>query len=484
MKIDEPQHLSHALDPEWVSQRATALEKELPTRSAEERRHPRERVARRRQRILTAALAAIIGSAALVLIAAISPTMFDTGGTSVGPQTAAAQVLVKAGEQAANAAWTPFAPGEFSYVRSSTFVPRDSMPEAKSIPPENKWRKQGDGEFWISPEGAARGLGVTGVWRISCGHGATIIGYETRRIKILNPCTAKEVIATTWPAGGGTPAQRYHLVANGKIYDVSPKPSTQWRDTPETLMRRSWGVTLDEIENTNSAGQSAGENLKKLLDQALAASPSRGELPTRDRSRPQIEQAARFRAAVQMISGAPLPPELRQALFRWLAATKGAKLIGKRTDRAGRVGMAIRFVNHDVILRAPRSVTDRQLVAEARAAGATELKVRTSGKAFPISGYRTINQWSMTLIVDDTTGEVLQATETNHGGTTYQVKGTEAATAAYIGPPDKNGIRGIRWTHVSGGTGSGASQTVWLARTRVDNTESQLRFCNSHDDLC
>lgn len=439
-----------------ISELRHGLEGIAPTDAARDhiadrvQRHVMQAQPRGRRRTPRRAVGAIASvAAAIALVVALGPgggSSSDTErgagvGRFVGPDTAAARELVRVGDVAARTPWRTLRPGEYFHLYASS-VPGDT----------NGIGSPTGYEVWLDEDGHGQVLNVMGsadpsrLPTISPGGG---IGSNTTPPKdrdvSLEESLAKpnSVNLMGWPAEGEGFQRAWARQAKGfvKTYDSADKsdPSDSTATMrPEQTMQQFWSITakrIDELPDEGGAAMDAA--IAELLDEHLDESPMRSNrIPSGawGMTVEQNDREERIQFAVNILAAAPLPPEARRSLFRWLAKQPGGTFAPNATDAIGRPGIKITFTNRFEETVPARTVTVQQLVDEAIAGGADlDPDARVTFMDFPktneemerrqhedlekdlardhtyrVPEHTEFRTWTVTMVIDPDTGELLQ----------------------------------------------------------------------------
>lgn len=471
------------------------------------------RVARRRRPRL--ALGAVAAAAAVIaLVIAFGPggstSQRDSGSgfdAFVGPDTAAARELVRVGDAAAKKPWRALGSGEYFHLYAST-IPGDESSSAG----RNSY------EVWLDDEGHGQVLNVMGsadpsrIPTISPGGG---IGMSTRPPK-GRTVTLEESLATPnsvnlmgWPEGGEAFQRSWARQQSGYVstYDSDDKPDRPSGVSdfgPEQTMQQFWSITADRIDDLPTEGGAEMDRaIGDLLDEYLDDSPMRSNRIANGAwgvTREQLDREEKIQFTVNILASAPLPPEARQSLFRWLATQPGASLKRDATDAIGRPGIQISF-EHKFHERIPaRTATVQDLIDEAIAGGAKlNPDVRVTFMDFPktaaemerrqheelektlprdhtyrIPAHNQERTWTVEMVIDPNTGELLQQR-------IHMIKRASAAIPELIRHKDRVQI------HESAGPGGSeqmSGSSLYYARDIARLDEPRSPICDSQPELC
>jgi hypothetical protein len=394
---------------------------------------------------------AVLTGAAAIAVAfafALAPgTSTERGDSGIGPQSAAAQELIDAGQAAADAAWTPLRDGDLYRVYRTTWSPDGDHDAAGSL---------SDGattsESWIDRNGNGMDLIVVGAGRLDRAP-STYRDPRTGQIRGMGPTRAapgsrlsdQESLASpdavdqlVWPRDGARPFQRgwvrttdgYELSHQS---DLDEGSSGDWY-SPEHRIQMLWGMTVAELDALDAASdRELPARVSELIERA-AQQRRTNEIPGNrfGVTVRQLERELQIETAVSLLGQAPIAPRARREIFEWLAGQPGARLERNAIDGIGRTGARITFARawrDDV---PARTVTAGELLQESRDAGVREISgnepittmawddKRTRGMLlqhvedvphdteYRVPAHREARTWSVELIVDPDTGELLQ----------------------------------------------------------------------------
>jgi hypothetical protein len=209
--------------------------------------------------------------------------------------------------------------------------------------------------------------------------------------------------------------------------------------------------------------------------------------------------------AVRLLGTAPLPPEARRSLYRWLARQPGATLEPDAKDALGRPGTRITFEHsfHDEL--PARTVTVKELLAAADAAGtdidpgatvtmmvlpktSEEMERRQHedfdvvlepSHAFRVPAHAETRTWRVTFIVDPESGELRQ-------WSSHSAKNTDVAVPELARRYKEEGYQVI---NADGGQRGGRSEQssgtfLYVSRGRATLDEPQTLVCRDHPEVC
>lgn len=420
-----------------------------------------------------AAVAACIGA-----VVAFAPRGVDDASQGVvGPATAAAQTLREAGDAAAEAPWRPLPSGEFEYVHTLTYtLPNSAMGGGpQNAEPARTWDgpwEISSNETWIGRDDVARNLYIIDARRDDAD------GKVLRTRADWQPA----IQSYDWSGAGKLPHIRAVNVTDGKPrveVDKTAVPGmTLPQSTTEGLMRQTWSATLTELEGLPDSGPDLDQAVESLITSVSDRSGILHDFGylTHGMTQDQVRRELRIEEAINLLGNAPLTPNARRAVFRWLAQTEGARLIGEQRDRLGRSGTAVEFEYSFERTFKPGTVTDHDVIQQLLDAGVDrdDIPVKPTGRTFEIPGGTSARTWRMTIIVDTDTGDLLQA---RRGGTETRARAPQLTASL-------NGA--TRSIELVGGSGSqnGHDGTVWVDRTRTKTTDSNELLCAQVAGAC
>ncbi|MCW2922406.1 MAG: hypothetical protein JWL76_2280 [Thermoleophilia bacterium] len=452
---------------------------------------------RRIPRMTIGAVSAV--AAGIALIVALAPGG-DGGGTSsrveqfVGPDTAVARELVRVGDVAGDVQWGPLDDDEYFHFYSS------------SVPGSNDGARSGgmrsSYEVWLDQAGNGQMLSV-------------MASVDPRRDVPFEESLTKpdEVSLTGWPKGDKPGFQRGWLrtpTGFEKNYD-SASPRTREPDTaasmdPKTTMRQFWGVTFDQLDALPTEGgptmDAAVEDLLKAYIDDPTYRSNRIPNGAFGMTMKQTDREERIQYAVQLLGTAPLPPEARRSLYRWLARQPGAQLERDVKDAIGRPGVRITFTNEFEAKIPARSITVAELIQEAIDAGAeldpdvsvtrfdlpktNEEMVRRQHEDFNVDvtlderidvpAHTESRTWRIWFVVDPDTGQLMQ----------QQLKMVKRASATIPELARQHNGDGIQILE-TGGSGSSEMSTgsnLYIARDRAPLDQPSSLVCTVEPTIC
>jgi hypothetical protein len=407
--------------------------------------HVRARTAPRAQRFSSwsrrasfGALAAV-GAVALALIVALSPFEHGSGSRALVPAPSSARAALREAATAAGAAdWKPLAAGDYFHVMTTTFTPT-GIPTRPGDPRERidqlfTLQAPSSQESWIGPNGDGFALHVSG------GNG------DPKRFPIVSGSGKFRGYGMQPTFGRPYPEREHVSVADSlKLADLVRVDRTVgahitdglWYRTPRGFERkggmsgtpsfgagtiggsaggfnqlRYWNATTAQLNDVNDAARTELDGaVASLLDDA---DPSfNGTLPAQGMygvTSAMEREEVRVLRAIDLLGSAPLKPEVRRAIFEWLAARPTAKLIGEATDVQGRRGTQVVLERISKRTVPGGTVTVDQLRrAWAKAHGVAIPQGKVKGpRAMVVKDDHQYRRWYVSIIFDRTSGELLQ----------------------------------------------------------------------------
>lgn len=470
---------------------------------------------RRRPRVAFGAVAAAAAVIAVVIA-------FGPGGSTsqrdsssgprfdafVGPNTAAARELVRVGDTAARKPWRALDKGEYFHVYASS-VPGDDQ----TIGGPTGY------EVWLDDEGHGQVLNVMGSADPSRlptitpggGIGTSTAAPKGRPVTLEESLTKPDSVNLMGWSVDGTGFQRsWARQKDGfvKSYDSAdqsdPSADIVATSSGDQNMQQFWSLTADQIDRLPTEGGATMDRaIQELLDDLVDQSLTRtNRIPTGvwGITADQLNREDQIEFAATILASAPVPPEARRSLFRWLAMQPGATLERDAVDALDRPGVRIKF-EHKFKKNFPaRTVTIQQLIDDAIAGGADiDADARVTFMDFPetnaemerrqnedfekslprdrmyrIPAHSEDRVWTVEMIIDPDTGELLQKRSKMLRHSSAQV-------------PELIQQKGRIQVNEAGGRGrsegSGGS-SLYYARdiARLDEAESPI--CKSEPQLC
>lgn len=457
------------------------------------------RPARTRRRTWWAVAATTAAGAAAIVIA-IASTPSDSNSDRGGFTRAltASSALANASEAAASGNNSPLGTDEWFHVYSTTFEPDNSAfendPGFQNY--SGMFGNVSGFESWLDRRGRGVVLNITGggpnvtaqVTRHPKTGVITSMGMGTRPLKQGELVTVAEslrrpagVSVTSWPRDGSAATATNWLDAGRDELELAGQ-----RDLAEISgtipmdaagnQKQFWSVPITEIDKLTGSGAELDRQIEHLLETFLADSPYRSNrIPTGTYG---ITAASKDREesiehVVRMLGMAPVAPRARQALFQWLARQPSAKFEGPTKDKLGRTGTGVRFETvYDEQIPAQR-LTAAQLVANARGAGVTDVRPVTSAAIYNVKAHREFRRWSVRLIFDEETGQVLQSQS-------YSSQTSTGATVPMLMVDQKGGTRVL----AQGDQMNSAGAQLFIERGRTTSIEPASPVCKTQPEVC
>ncbi|MCW2920504.1 MAG: hypothetical protein JWL76_378 [Thermoleophilia bacterium] len=397
----------------------------------------------RRPQFVAAAIVATAG--AVMLIVALAPENPASERTDpfLGPNTAAAQVLVQAGDSAADVDWAPLRSGEYFHVYTA------------SIPPLGAGQRMTTGpvglELWLDRSGQGQAISVQGaidpsrVPSIIRGQDGEPSGYaattrpptETPSLSesLAKPNSVTTIIWTPDAPDGHQLSWVRQLEGFVQTHNarMAGVPNTT-QPSAEANMRQQWGLTIDQVESLPTVESvKLDRALQDLLDDFIADPSARlGRIPTGafGSTAESIDHEERIEHVVKLLGGAPLSPAARKSLYRWLAMQPDATVTREVRDAMGREGVRVEFRSNFEQEIPARQVTVQQLIDNAQRAGISGLddvsfvtNIDVQGdepngrprdvevgldQAYSVPAHRQEREWVVSIVIDPDSGELLQ----------------------------------------------------------------------------
>ncbi|MCB0879037.1 MAG: hypothetical protein KDC46_08665 [Thermoleophilia bacterium] len=426
----------------------------------------------------------------------------------MGPDTAAARELVRVGDAAARKPWRALGEGEYFHLYASS-VPGDDQ----TIGGPSGY------EVWLDDEGHGQVLNVMGSADPSRlptitpggGIGTSTAAPKGRTVTLEESLTKPDSVNLMGWSADGTGFQRsWARQKDGfvKSYDsadqTDPSADSVSTSSGEQNMQQFWSLTAGQIDQLpDEGGAVMDEAIQALLDELLDESPMRtNRIPTGawGITADQLDREDQIEFAANILASAPLPPEARRSLFRWLAMQPGATLERDAVDALDRPGVRITF-EHKFKKNLPaRTVTIQQLLDDAIAGGAdidadaritfmdfpktnAEMERRQNedfekslprDRTYRIPAHSEDRVWTVEMIIDPDTGELLQKRS-------KMLKHSSAQIPELIRHKDRIQVNQAGGRGTSEGSGG---SSLYFARNiaRLDDAESPV--CKSEPQLC
>ncbi|MBC7461332.1 MAG: hypothetical protein H7287_08210, partial [Thermoleophilia bacterium] len=317
----------------------------------------------------TGAGAALAGAAAVVLVIAFGPG--DAGSSHAhlpAPDTAEA-ALRSAAASAGKESWQPLGTNDYFHVTTTSYVP--DIPESDLGPSDRESMFLAQlyvNESWFGRDGRGKAVSLVGgsgdPSRVPSMYrdpktGKVLSTGGTRRSDgkppevaagMANPDT---VNVMAWPRSDQSAYQRAWVrTRTGFLKTVDIAMSEQAMGAPQdaaATLGQYWGATTAIVEEAN-ANADPDAAAKALVDSFLTApDPDRDRLATMrmdDRVKvtpAEADREAGIEHAVNLLGSAPLSPNVRKALYRWLAKQPGASVRHGVVDEVGRHGDEVTF---------------------------------------------------------------------------------------------------------------------------------------------
>jgi hypothetical protein len=152
-------------------------------------------------------------------------------------------------------------------------------------------------------------------------------------------------IYESWVARNGSGRERMHVL--GVIGRPSPgfRSDTRSYDIIARAHARPFSLATADPHLSLSYSQLRAlpadpRSLTKKIDQLATRELATRGLGSRGLSRSQLQTVLRF-GVLRGVAESPTPPQVRAAVYRALALTPGIHLLGRRSDAAGRTGVAV-----------------------------------------------------------------------------------------------------------------------------------------------
>lgn len=389
---------------------------------------PRRRTAPGRR-----AVVALAGAAAIALAIALSPFDQDVkDGPSVLAPTSAEAALEQAADAAGSAPWAPLADGEYHHTMTTTFTPR--IPTRKNDPQKKidqmfTFAAPGSEEAWLDQGGrgiALRAMGGNGDPNLYPGVHSGGFGSqptfgrnypERESVDVETSLRLADMVAVdAWRRGSprATSALWYRTPRGFERRTHQTQDGSRFPggDFGAWSQLRLWKATRAQIERVNgAAADDRAAAIERLLDDVPAGLggstlPSQGKYGITEA---QMEEEQRVVRAVDLLGSAPLSPEVRRGLFEWLSKRSIAKLAGPTTDQLGRSGteVVMERINDRVV--PPTTVTIDQLRDEYGGPGGQRPAGAVRGPSvIRVKRDHQYRRWYLSLVFDETSGELLQ----------------------------------------------------------------------------
>jgi hypothetical protein len=148
-----------------------------------------------------------------------------------------------------------------------------------------------------------------------------------------------------WVASNGSGRERVHVV--GVIGRPSPgfRSDTRSYEIVTRAHARPFSLATADPHLRLSYSQLRAlpadpRSLTRKIDQLATRELATYGLGSRALSRSQLQTVLRF-GVLRGVAESPTPPQVRAAVYRALALTPGIRLLGRRSDAAGRTGMGV-----------------------------------------------------------------------------------------------------------------------------------------------
>lgn len=463
--------------------------------------------ARRRRRLATRVGLSAAGAAAVVLAAALSPFNPTSEQRAVPGPAAAQAALERAGTAAGQADWTPLGAGQYHHTMTMSIKPH--IPPYQGDTNEHNDQPASAAtstEVFLDADGHGMQLRVMGgngdpdsyvtplppdsQGRIS---GFTFEGQDSHRLvgSVADSLRyAYTVDVTQWPRSGADPVQRLwyrtpqgFVTGQPSLAGAIPKAGLS---LGQRFQRDLWGAPLHELDQVNSA---EGDQLDRLLDPMLGTKPDGeisivGPLAQGDYDETAAWFAAQIEVqrAVKLLANAPLAPHVRTALFQRLARQDHVKLERNAKDKLGRSGTRITFEwildEHVPAFTVTKEqlrqdAIDKQQPADGTIAGPERVRVKA---------HRSVGRWYQSIIIEESTGTILQNEEWADWRTSIPVPRVATTTRR---PRAINGIGwnvGIRFDPGWYGTLGGTAYGIRERTTKITNL--QTAACATTPPMC
>ncbi|MBC7461962.1 MAG: hypothetical protein H7287_11420 [Thermoleophilia bacterium] len=428
---------------------------------------------RRRGRVAALGSMSVAAAIAIVVIIAVAPWSSSSTSERISPASAAAQALTVAGNAAGAAPWAPLRSGEYAYTHSLPYM----VPTSPEMP------------FSLASDVRPRRLGGSEeLWLDRRGHGRSIVLNATglRDKETATGARRDPNMVNTWdfPSDGTPSYQSQWENKKGALrrvfrgIDSAPDRARMEEGGGRTAMY--WGADLASIDALPAEAGPVLDLMVRRLVRETSVTHGMNIVPTlvNGQTAATMAHERHVEAAMSLLSRAPLPPAARHSLFDYLSTLPDAQVDRGATDLLGRSGIEVTFSSRYDRHVAARTVTDADLVEEARAAGAVNVRVALTGETYAIAAHLDLRLWHAMVMFDPNTGEVLQ-TETM----------AEASTPVAMPQLEPNRDRlGGPITEITSSAGVGGSQAgggyVWVKRGRTSDLRSQEPFCREHREVC
>ncbi|MCW2920497.1 MAG: hypothetical protein JWL76_371 [Thermoleophilia bacterium] len=460
----------------------------------------RTRDVRGRRRVRRWARVGAIAALATAIIVAVALAPWESE-TSRMPRLAApgsaSAALLQAGEAAGDETWRPLRDNEYVHVFAVSYAPDFEGIDRRSM----MMGFASASETWLASDGTGQVLSISGgsgkpdeypsfsrdpktgkIGGIGSRSPAPDENFDVRR----SIATPNSVNLMAWPRDGRLPFQRAWVrTPDGflKTDDfVMDKKSMGQTQSGERNVAQWWGTSLEAINAANE-DPDPDHAVRGLLAFHLKSGqrPFRGGSATiNGQKQPEatISQAQRDREdsiqhAVQLLGGAPLSPDVRRSLFRWLAEQPGASITKDVKDEFGRAGTRIRFTSDlDEGVKSYK-VSARQIVEGASGLGGpAKVGDIDLDRVYSVET-RIRRSWRVEAMLDVQDGELLQFAFADQ----EQVTGVRPIYVTYAEGPR------IDVRDPGGGTFMGGG-SVFLAREITTELAPTAAVCRSAPETC
>jgi hypothetical protein len=439
-------------------------------------------------RRLTARRVALVAAlaAAVAVAVAVAPGGSDPSDRSAFSPTAAQAALLDAAAAAGNEPWSPLGADDYFHVSSRGYNPR--LDDVEGSSPLNGGVN--GGEAWFSRDGRGRSINVSGgsgdparppsIYRdpktgkargfgaSRPAPGATVDFDDAMRLPDL-------VNVMTWPRDGTPPVQRAWVRTRSgfELTDELEMSAENMGSSqaPDAIVTGAWGASAEAIDAANSDHdpEHAVEQLLAHAPSARHAAGTDGNPTTKTIEVPagRLQIEARIEHASELLASAPLSPDVRHAMWTWLASQDGATIEHDVVDEIGRTGTQITFEDRRLQSIPTYEVTAANVLHDKAVRGID------MNKRYTVRDNSVERIWRVGMLVDVDRGDLLQRyvfeTTRMHGKRPHFVT---MADGPKILIEDSHG----------GNATFGGSMT--LARDYTHTIEPTLEVCRDHPEVC